>query len=221
MRGLRAHAAHATPLGPRKVFELEHLERALDAPGQEFRTVYLIDAELFIPWSTQVRSSVDATLIGAHRESFSIRSVHVTPAFQRAQAGVILEGMNVQASAAPGGAPSRVSEAASTVASSLTPAPAPVPLSTLPPGHSPSPSPVASPAARGRLNAHALVIGNAAYPGAARLANPVNDARAIGKKLEQFGFRVTLIEDAARDHPLTSWVEFKRTSAGCDLSLLL
>ncbi|HUP98103.1 MAG TPA: caspase family protein [Usitatibacter sp.] len=40
----------------------------------------------------------------------------------------------------------------------------------------------------------ALVIGNAAYPGA-RLANPGNDARAVGAKLQALGFEVILKTD--------------------------
>lgn len=43
----------------------------------------------------------------------------------------------------------------------------------------------------------ALVIGNAAYA-TAPLRNPVNDARAMTAKLEELGFRVTLLEDAKK-----------------------
>ncbi|MGE0719004.1 MAG: caspase family protein, partial [Alphaproteobacteria bacterium] len=41
----------------------------------------------------------------------------------------------------------------------------------------------------------ALVIGNAAYK-AQPLANPVNDARAMARTLEQVGFQVVRVEDA-------------------------
>ncbi|MBL8483338.1 MAG: caspase family protein [Rhodocyclaceae bacterium] len=41
----------------------------------------------------------------------------------------------------------------------------------------------------------ALVIGNGRYAGAA-LANPANDARAIGKALGEAGFKVTVLENA-------------------------
>ena len=41
----------------------------------------------------------------------------------------------------------------------------------------------------------ALVIGNAAYPGAARLVNPVNDARAMGAALRNLGFTVVELLD--------------------------
>lgn len=42
----------------------------------------------------------------------------------------------------------------------------------------------------------ALVIGNAAYPGEAALANPVNDARAIASALRGLGFQVIELNDA-------------------------
>src|SRR5258708_32981476 len=41
----------------------------------------------------------------------------------------------------------------------------------------------------------ALVIGNGAYPGGAGLANPVNDARAMGAKLRALGFEVISVEN--------------------------
>ena len=39
----------------------------------------------------------------------------------------------------------------------------------------------------GRMNRVALIIGNAAYPDDP-LKNPVNDALAVGEKLERLGF---------------------------------
>jgi Caspase domain len=44
----------------------------------------------------------------------------------------------------------------------------------------------------------ALVIGNAAYPGAAALANPGNDAKAMGATLRSLGFTVVETTDASR-----------------------
>ena len=44
----------------------------------------------------------------------------------------------------------------------------------------------------------ALVIGNAAYPGAAALANPGNDAKAMGETLRGLGFTVVEARDASR-----------------------
>lgn len=53
------------------------------------------------------------------------------------------------------------------------------------------PALLASPAAAASER-RALVIGNAAYPGAAALANPVRDAEAVGRRLADAGFDVTL-----------------------------
>ena len=44
----------------------------------------------------------------------------------------------------------------------------------------------------------ALVIGNAAYAGAAALANPANDAKAMGEALRGLGFQVVEIRDGNR-----------------------
>jgi uncharacterized caspase-like protein len=44
----------------------------------------------------------------------------------------------------------------------------------------------------------ALVIGNAAYAGAAALANPANDAKAMGAALKAVGFEVVAVQDASR-----------------------
>ena len=53
-----------------------------------------------------------------------------------------------------------------------------------------------TPSERGRRMA--LVIGNAAYAGGMRLANPVRDARAMAAGLTEVGFSVTIVEDATR-----------------------
>jgi hypothetical protein len=68
--------------------------------------------------------------------------------------------------------------------------------------------------------AHALVIGNAAYPGSGRLDNPVNDANAISQKLRSMGFNVTTVTDANRQRLVQSMVQFRRTAASADISLL-
>jgi hypothetical protein len=71
-----------------------------------------------------------------------------------------------------------------------------------------------------RRNAHALVIGNAAYPGSGRLDNPVNDANAISQKLKSMGFTVTTVTDANRQKLVQSMAQFRRTAAAADISLL-
>lgn len=48
-----------------------------------------------------------------------------------------------------------------------------------------------------RLPKRALVIGNAAYAGSP-LLNPLNDARAMGATLKEFGFEVTTLQDATK-----------------------
>ena len=71
-----------------------------------------------------------------------------------------------------------------------------------------------------RRTAHALVIGNAAYPGSGRLDNPVNDANAISQKLRSMGFIVTTVTDANRQRLVQSMAQFRRTAASADISLL-
>jgi hypothetical protein len=71
-----------------------------------------------------------------------------------------------------------------------------------------------------RRIAHALVIGNGAYPGSGRLDNPVNDANAISQKLRSMGFTVTTVTDANRQRLVQSMTQFRRTAASADISLL-
>ena len=71
-----------------------------------------------------------------------------------------------------------------------------------------------------RRSAHALVIGNGAYPGSGRLDNPVNDANAISQKLRSMGFIVTTVTDANRQRLVQSMAQFRRTAASADISLL-
>ena len=68
--------------------------------------------------------------------------------------------------------------------------------------------------------AHALVIGNAAYPGSGRLDNPVNDATAISQKLRAMGFTVTTVTDANRQRLVQAMSQFRRTAASAEVSLL-
>ncbi|MEY4711237.1 MAG: hypothetical protein RIS88_687 [Pseudomonadota bacterium] len=79
---------------------------------------------------------------------------------------------------------------------------------------------VTSDAGSSRVEAHALVIGNANYPGSARLANPINDARAIELKLSQLGFRVTRIEDGDRDTLVQGLSQFQHKAASSAVTVL-
>ena len=54
----------------------------------------------------------------------------------------------------------------------------------------------------------ALIIGNGAYPGAAALKNPSNDARDIAAKLKKLGFDVTVRTDMRYREMLRSLTEF-------------
>ena len=81
--------------------------------------------------------------------------------------------------------------------------------------------PPAPQAAQSRgINAHALVIGNAAYAGGNRLLNPLNDARAVSQLLRRLGFTVTQVEDANRAKLVSSLAQFSRSAINADLSLL-
>jgi len=71
-----------------------------------------------------------------------------------------------------------------------------------------------------RSNAHALVFGNGAYAGSARLDNPLNDALAMSEKLRSMGFSVTTVTDARRGQMLEALAQFQRSAAGADVSLL-
>ncbi len=54
----------------------------------------------------------------------------------------------------------------------------------------------------------ALIIGNAAYPGAGALRNPANDARDVAAKLKRLGFEVMLRTDLKQKELLRSLTEF-------------
>jgi hypothetical protein len=69
-------------------------------------------------------------------------------------------------------------------------------------------------------DAHALVIGNSAYPGSNRLANPVNDAKAMSAKLRSLGFKVTELANTNREQMVRGLSEFSKTASRADLTLL-
>jgi len=54
----------------------------------------------------------------------------------------------------------------------------------------------------------ALVIGNAAYPGAGALKNPANDARDVAARLKRMGFEVIVRTDLKQKEMLRSLTEF-------------
>ena len=70
------------------------------------------------------------------------------------------------------------------------------------------------------LVAHALVIGNSSYGGSSKLANPINDARAMSNVLRGLGFTVTESLDTYRTRLVTTLSQFSKTAANADISLL-
>jgi TonB family protein len=69
-------------------------------------------------------------------------------------------------------------------------------------------------------NPHALIIGNSAYPGSARLDNPINDANAVAQKLKAMGSTVTVVTDSNRQRLVQAMSNFRKTASSADLSLL-
>ena len=70
------------------------------------------------------------------------------------------------------------------------------------------------------MKAHALVIGNGAYAGSARLPNPTNDAKSMSDKLRSLGFDVTETLDADRLQLVTALSQFSKKAADADITLL-
>ena len=66
----------------------------------------------------------------------------------------------------------------------------------------------------------ALVMGNAAYVNAPRLANPLNDARAVADRLKDLGFEVHLALDATQQQALKALDEFAVALPGAAAALL-
>jgi uncharacterized caspase-like protein len=62
----------------------------------------------------------------------------------------------------------------------------------------------------------ALVIGNGAYGGDMKVANAVSSAGAIGQRLSDLGFGVTLVQNAERQDMQDAFVSFLAAlSPGC------
>lgn len=65
----------------------------------------------------------------------------------------------------------------------------------------------------------ALFIGNEAYPGPARLHNPVNDATGFRGKLEAAGYETFLVEDAGVLRMTTELERFYEAAKGAEVAL--
>ena len=65
----------------------------------------------------------------------------------------------------------------------------------------------------------ALVMGNGAYAHAPKLANPVNDAAAVGAALKRLGFSVMRVENASGDALRRRLRDFGRASRGAEVAV--
>ena len=65
----------------------------------------------------------------------------------------------------------------------------------------------------------ALVVGNGAYAHAPKLANPVNDAAAVGAALKRLGFSVMRVENASGDALRRRLRDFGRASRGAEVAV--
>ena len=65
----------------------------------------------------------------------------------------------------------------------------------------------------------ALVVGNSNYIKGARLANPINDARAMASVLNELGFEVITLEDASQADMKKTIDDFGNKLVGYDVSL--
>ena len=66
----------------------------------------------------------------------------------------------------------------------------------------------------------ALVIGNSAYEHVPLLANPGNDARAVGDAFERLGYAVTRLEDAGYDALRRGLLDFTRAASASDVAVV-
>ena len=66
----------------------------------------------------------------------------------------------------------------------------------------------------------ALVIGNAAYAHVDKLANPVNDARAMAAALQKLGFEVSQAEDLTKSGLEAALRDFARQARGTEIALV-
>jgi len=64
---------------------------------------------------------------------------------------------------------------------------------------------------------HVLIIGNGAYQGAAKLKNPINDAKEIANKFKSYNFKVTVKYDLDRMGMVRAFNEFSRSAKDADI----
>ena len=68
------------------------------------------------------------------------------------------------------------------------------------------------------MNRVAFIIGNAVYPDSP-LKNPVNDAQAVGEKLDRLGFGTLIRTDATNIEMEEGLTEFSSSLESCDVAL--
>jgi hypothetical protein len=126
------------------------------------------------------------------------------------------------AAVASGNPPATRPASAAPAAPSTAPTPAPAaptgPTAAVSAARPASNAKAAVPATAG-LKAHALVIGNSAYPGAP-LTNPRNDAAAISQRLRAYGLQVRLLQDASRRQLVAALAEFATQAQDADVVVL-
>ena len=70
-----------------------------------------------------------------------------------------------------------------------------------------------------KLNAHALIVGNAKYEGISKLLNPVNDANRIAEVLLKLNFFVTTSIDRKKIEFFSDISNFEKTAKNADITL--
>jgi len=65
----------------------------------------------------------------------------------------------------------------------------------------------------------ALIIGNSSYSSIPALKNPGNDATAVGNKLDELGFEVTLLTDTKSENFWRELEDFVKRAEGADTTL--
>jgi len=121
-------------------------------------------------------------------------------------------------SALPGLPPSRTPPPSPSTAASRAPT-APTGPTAAVSAARPAPNAKAAVPATAGLKAHALVIGNSAYPGAP-LTNPRNDAAAISQRLRAYGLQVRLLQDASRRQLVAALAAFATQAQDADVVVL-
>lgn len=88
------------------------------------------------------------------------------------------------------------------------------------PVYKPRPVPVQKRKVQSSGRKIALIIGNQAYKNTSALKNPINDATAIARRLQQLGFKVTLLKDISKDKFKNTLYNFGRSATSAKIALI-